>query len=359
MRNFSNKTLAAICALGMSFSAFAGNKDRTGQAGAPEMLINPWARSTGLFAQNTAAVSGVEAMKLNIGGLAADSTTELGITHGIYLSGTNIDVNNIAIAQKLGDVGVIGLNIMSMSFGDIPATDYYNPEGYGSYHPTFLNLQLGFAKQFSTHINAGVAATYISEQINNISALGMAFEGGIQYVTGKRDNFHFGVTLRNIGTNMRFSGTGFAINADQPQANPTFAVTANYPSDKFEIPTYLNIGGAYDLYLDENHLENKDATPHHRLSIIANFTSNSFNSDYLGGGLEYGFKNLFMVRAAYRHENGIGTSSSTTMYTGFAAGATVQTRIGSQGPMLAFDYSYRPTQRPANGVHMMSLRFTR
>ncbi len=360
MKNFSTKALVAICALGMSFNSFAGNKDRTGQAGAPELLINPWARSTGLFGLNTASVMGVEAMKSNIAGLAQDTTTEIGLSHGIYLSGTSITINDLAVAQNIGNAGVIGVNIMSMGFGDIPATDYYNPEGYGTYHPQFLNVQVGYAKQFSSHISAGFAATYVSEQISNISALGLAFDGGIQYVTGKRDNFHFGITLRNLGTNMRFTGTGFSINADAPQSTPAFAVTAQYPSDKFEMPTYLNIGASYDLYLDEHHTSSKDNAPMHRLSIIGDFTSNSFNNDYIGLGAEYCFRNLFMLRAAYRYENGIGNpATSTTMYMGLAAGATIQHRISDKGPMLAFDYSYRPTERPANGVHMLSLRLSR
>ncbi len=359
MKNFSTKALVAVCAIGMSVNAFAGNKDRTGQSGAPEMLINPWARSTGIFGLNTASVGGIEAMKVNIAGLAQDSLTDIGVSHGIYLTGTDIRINNLAVAQRVGEAGVIGINIMSMTFGDIPATDYYNPEGFGTYHPQFLNVQLGFAKQFSTHINAGVSATYVSEQINNINALGLAFDAGIQYVTGKRDNFHFSINIRNIGTNMRFSGTGFSINGDQPQASPTFAVTENYPSDKFAMPTYLNIGAGYDFYLDENHLSSKDASPMHRLSVIANFTSNSFNNDYLGAGLEYGFKNMFIARAGYRYEKGIGGDATTSMYSGIAMGATVQKRLGESGPMLAFDYSFRPTQRPANGVHMMSIRFTR
>jgi len=361
MKNFSTKALVAICALGVSFSSFAGNKDRSGQAGAPEMVINPWARTTGLFGMNTACVGGLEAMKLNIAGLAQDTSMEVGVSHGVYLTGTSISINDIGITQKLGEVGVLGLNIYSMSFGDIPTTDYFNPEGYGTYHPQFLNIELGFAKQFSTHINAGVSATYVSEQINNISAIGLAFDGGIQYTTGKRDNFHFGIALRNIGTNMRFSGSGFAISADQPQSSPNFAVTVDYPSDKFEMPTNLNIGASYDIFLDENHLSSKASVPQHRLSVIANFTSNSFNNDYIGGGLEYGYKGLFMLRCAYRYENGIGDpATTTTMYTGLAFGATVQTRFGNKkSSMLALDYSYRPTDRPANGVHMISLRYNR
>jgi hypothetical protein len=361
MKQFSIKTLVVACSMGFTLTAFAGNKDRTGQAGAPEMLINPWARSTGVFGLNTAFISGVEAMKSNVAGLAEDSTTEIGLSHGAYLSGSGINVNNLAIGQPLGSSGnVLGINVMSMSFGDIVATDYFNPEGYGTYRPQFLNVQLAFARQFRHGINAGVAATYIAEQINNISATGVAFEGGIQYSTGKRDNFHIGMSLRNLGTNMRFTGTGFAINADQQQATPTFAVTASQPSDRFSLPTCMNLGASYDFFLDEHHLKSADSMPEHRLTIMANFTSNSYLSDYLGIGAEYAYRNMFMLRAAYRHEDGIGSPSTTnTMYVGVSAGATVQTRLGANGPILALDYSFRPTRRPANGMHVLSLRFTR
>jgi opacity protein-like surface antigen len=360
MKQFSIKSIVALCAVGMSFSAFAGNKDRSGQAGAPEMVINPWARTTGLFGLNTSHIGGVEAMKTNIAGLAQVNSTDIGISRGMYLSGTNININNIAIGQKLGEAGVIGINLMSMNFGDITSTSYFEPEGFGTYRPQFLNMQLGYAKQFSSHVNAGASATYVSEQVGNITALGIAFEGGIQYVTGKRDNFHFGITLRNLGSNMRFSGTGFAVNADKPQSSPTFAVSQTYPADKFSMPTYLNFGAAYDFYLDENHLMSKDSLPKHKLTAMFNFQSNSFNNDYLGAGVEYSFKEMIQLRAAYRYEKGIGNlETSTTMYSGIAVGATAQKRLGESGPMVSIDYSFRPTQRPANGVHMMSLRFSR
>ncbi len=360
MKKLSNSTLVAICALGISFTSFAGNKDRIGQSGAPELIINPWARTTSLFGNNGSFVGGLEAMKCNIAGLAIDSTTEVGVSHGVYLSGSGININNLGVAHNIGHDNVIGINIMSMSFGDIPATDYFNPDGYGTYHPQYLNVQVGFARQFSKNINAGFGMTYVSEQINNINALGLAFEGGIQYVTGKKDNFHIGVTLRNLGTNMKFSGTGFAINADQPQSSPAYTISVNSPSDKFSMPTYLNLSAAYDFYLDENHVRNADSLPMHKLTIMGSFTSNSFINDYIGVGASYTYKNMFSLNAAYRYEKGIGNAdNTTTMYVGLSAGATVQTRIGANGPSLAIDYSYRPTQRPANGVHMISLRFTR
>src|SRR5687767_13290063 len=94
-----------VCLLGFSVQALAGNKDRTGQAGATELLVNPWGQSTGLFMQNTATVKGLEAMKCNIGGLAYLDNLEFGVAHTRYLSGTGVSVSNLGVAQKVGSVG--------------------------------------------------------------------------------------------------------------------------------------------------------------------------------------------------------------------------------------------------------------
>jgi len=357
MNKFFSKAALVMGALGMSVAAFAGNKDRTGQAGATELLVNPWAQSTGLFGMNVSGTRGLEAMKCNIAGMAFTENMEVGVSHLVYLSGSQVSVNNLGLSKKLGNFGALGVNIMSMSFGNITITDDEHPEGgIGTFSPSFYNIALGYAKDFSRSIHAGVGVTLVSEQITNAKASGAAFEAGIQYVTGKRDNFHFGVTLRNIGTNMRFSGSGFAINGDAPE-NANYQLNRSIPSEKFEMPTYLSMGVSYDFFLDENHLKSENDKPKHRLSVLANFQSNSFINDYFGAGLEYSFRDMLMLRGGYRYESAIGSANSVTMYTGICAGATIQHSIGANGPILAIDYSYRPTQHPANGVHAISLRF--
>ncbi|MCD6064130.1 MAG: hypothetical protein K0R82_2041 [Flavipsychrobacter sp.] len=359
MRKLLTGSAIAMCVMGASLQAVAGNKDRVGQAGATELLINPWGQSTGVFGLNTAQVKGIEGFKTNIAGLAFVEKTEVGVAYSRYLSGSGVGVNNLGLGQKLGDFGVIGVNVMSVSFGDIPITDFNNPEGQiGTFTPQFFNISLGFAKSFSEKIHAGIAGTFVSEQISNVKASGAAFEAGIQYVTGQRDNFHFGITLRNLGTNMKFTGSGFAVESEAPESE-IYTLNRETPSEKFAMPTYLNFGVAYDFYLDENRLKDPESGPKHRLTAMANFTSNSFNSDYIGGGFEYAFREIFMLRGGYRYENDITNRSTGTFYSGYSAGATVQHRIGEKGPKLGLDYSFRPTHTPANGVHTFSLRFMR
>ena len=313
-----------VCVLGLSIQAFAGNRDRTGQAGATELNVNPWAQSSGLFYQNTSFVKGLEAMKCNIAGLAFVDKLEVGVAHSQYLSGTGVTVNNLGIAQKLGSVGVLGLNVMSMGFGDITVTDFNNPEGNGStFKPQFFNIQLGFAKEFSNAIHAGLAVTYVTEQIADARASGAAFEAGVQYNTGKRDNFHLGITLRNVGTNMKFSGAGFSISSEAPD-NENYQLNRQTPTQPYQMPTYLAIGAAYDIYLDEGRLKPNQDVPYHRLTLLGNFTSNSFLNDYLGGGMEYGFKEMLILRGAYRWERDITGDEPSSMYTGWSFGGTIQ-----------------------------------
>ena len=69
---------------------YAGNPDRQGEAGAYELLMNPWARSAGLHSMTTSFIKGVEAMRLNVAGLSRIGKSEFYISNARYLEGTDI-----------------------------------------------------------------------------------------------------------------------------------------------------------------------------------------------------------------------------------------------------------------------------
>jgi len=84
----------------------------------------------------------------------------------------------------------------------------------------------------------------------------------------------------------------------------------------------------------------------HRLTTVASFTSNSFVRDQLALGLEYGFKEFFMLRTGYtfdkKDKNAIIDEDISALI-GPSAGLTVQVPLGKSGKMFAIDYSYRST----------------
>ena len=82
-------------------TAFAGNPDRAGQSGAPELLINPWARSAGWAGANSGAVRGLEAMYLNVAGTAFTPKTEFMFSGTRLYGGSGININAFGFTQKV------------------------------------------------------------------------------------------------------------------------------------------------------------------------------------------------------------------------------------------------------------------
>ncbi|MFZ1256084.1 MAG: DUF3308 domain-containing protein, partial [Saprospiraceae bacterium] len=64
---------------------FAGNPDRQGEAGAYELLMNPWARSGALNSLNASCISGVEAMMVNVAGISRINKWEIGLSQTKWL----------------------------------------------------------------------------------------------------------------------------------------------------------------------------------------------------------------------------------------------------------------------------------
>jgi hypothetical protein len=340
--------LMALAVLSGS-AALAGNPDRAGSAGATQLLINPWARSAGWGLANTSSVRGVEAMFGNIAGLAHTNKTELLFTNTRWLSGSGTTINSIGFGQKLGTSGVLGVSATTLGFGELEVTTVDNPGGgRGTFRPTMANIGISYAKSFSNSIHGGLLVRMVSESVSNLRTQGVCFDAGIQYVTGEKDNVHFGIALKNVGPAMNFSGDGMSVqgllisNTDQQ-------LTLEQRSAQFEIPSMLTIGGAYDWHLNEMH----------RITIAATFVSNSFTKDQGVLGLEYAFRKMVHLRGGYTYEKGITDDAErTTVLTGPSAGVSVDLPFGDEKKSaIAIDYAYRATN-PFNGSHSVGIRIS-
>ncbi|MGE0567674.1 MAG: DUF3308 domain-containing protein, partial [Bacteroidia bacterium] len=73
-KNLYNIGLAVFILAG---SLNAGNPERSGQAGAGALLINPYSRNAGMWGANMARAKGSEAQFLNVAGTAFTRKTEL------------------------------------------------------------------------------------------------------------------------------------------------------------------------------------------------------------------------------------------------------------------------------------------
>jgi hypothetical protein len=330
----------------------AGNKDRAGQAGAGELLINPWAQSSGWGSVNTANAYGLEAMYANIAGIAHTNGTEIILTYTNWLSGTGISIYDFGLTQRLGkNSGVLGISIMSMNFGEINITTVASPEGTtGTFKPAYLNINLAYAKAFSNSIYGGLNIKLISESIADASAVGLALDAGVQYITGAKDQIKFGVALKNVGAPMKFSGDGLSFRGIIPtHGNDNDLFTVEQRSQGYELPATLRIGASYDFLIGDLH----------RITLAGNFTSNSFTKDQVTLGLEYALKYYFSVRAGYTYQDGMfaGTvAESGNVFGGFSAGCSVSVPLNKEkGSGIGIDYSYRSTYM-YSGTHTVGIK---
>ncbi len=346
------KLLFAI--LMISGSAFAGNKDRIGQAGASELLINPWTCSSGMGGANTASSTGIESVHLNVAGLAFTRKSDVVFSRTNWLKGSEININTFGAGFRVGESSVLGLGVMALNYGDIEITTVNLPEGgSGKFSPQVLSPFLAFAKEFSNSINGGFTVKGISESIANVSARGVAFDMGVRYVTGEKDNLKFGIALRNVGPKMKYSGDGMSTKVTLDGKE----FTLEQRSEGFELPAFLSIGAGYDIYFgSQTDTASKEIRADHKLTLCGDFQANSFGKDQIKFGAEYSFMTYFKLRGGYVYEEELNNKDTrTTVFTGPTAGLSVQFPMGANKTIIGLDYSYQSTF-PFDGTHSIGIR---
>ncbi|MBS1646367.1 MAG: PorV/PorQ family protein [Bacteroidetes bacterium] len=369
MKDTTKKIIASALITAMAalpVASYAGNPDRAGSAGASELLINPYAGSSGWANANTSCVRGLEAMFSNIAGTALTRKTEVLFTHTLWLGGSGVSINNFGLTQHVGSTGAIGINVFSMSAGQIPITTTDQPEGTGStFSPSLINVALSYAKGFSDNIYGGASIRVIQEALSNVKSTGVALDAGIQYMTGKYDQIHIGIALRNVGPKMTYAGDGLSFTTNLNNGTLAgYSASFDNKSSSFNLPSMLNIGGAYDFYLTK---DSSGFKKDYRITVAANFTSNSFTNDIFSIGTEIAIRRFLMVRGGYAIERQSTNNASlsysppptTGTLTGPSFGATVQIPFGKEKKSnVGLDYSYRFTNTAFAGVNTFGIRVT-
>ena len=356
MKNiFKIFAVVAVMMLLSTESAWAGNDNRRGTAGATELLINPWARSSGWGSVNVANARGLDAFYSNIAGLSFIPKLEISYANTMLYGGKNglnsgASVNAFGLGLRVFDNGVLGLGLMTMSFGDIDVRTVESPEAInGTFSPTLMNINVAYAHSFTLSIHGGVNLKIISESTDNVSGSAFAVDAGIQYVTGANDELKFGISLKNWGPSYSFGGTGMSFTFVNDASND---MTAEYRSGEMELPTCLNIGLSYDFYFE---------LCKQKISLAGAFTSNAFLKDNIAFGIEYGLLDIVNLRCGYVYQTDIFSESDrTTANQGLCAGVSVNIPLhkkdSESNSGMSIDYSYRSSYN-LRGSHTIGATF--
>lgn len=339
MKNYFNIWLYSLLLVGSQLVAQSG-----GQAGATQLMINPWSNSASVGGSNSAYGKGLEAVYMNPAGVSGTKLTELIFSRTNWLQGTEIYINTFGVSQRINKKSVLALNVMSFNLGDIQITTVDNPEGgIGTYKPQFINGGLTYAREFSNQIHGGISLKIISEGIHNVNALGVALDAGVQYITGEREHISFGVAMKNAGPNMSYDGNGLKMQLQFPNGSTQ---TGEVSAASFGLPLLMNLGTGYRF----------DFGTSHKLQTGFTYSARMNLNDQVRVGVDYQFKTYLNVRAGFVYEDGIfAMETRNTALTGSSAGFSFEIPYKKNGTKFGFDYSYRDTN-PFEGIHSFGAR---
>jgi hypothetical protein len=328
-------------------SAFAGNINRTGTAGAQELLIPVGARGIALGGSNVAFVSGVDAIYWNPAGLArTDFSTEAQFSHMSYIGDIGIEYGAVGVTAE--GIGTFGISLKSIDFGNIPVTTEDNPDGTGqTYSPTYVTTGITYSRLLSDRISVGANFNMVNEAIMSTSATGFSLDAGVQYSGLGIPELKLGIAVKNVGPNMRYSGPNLlrqGSTVGDIRGTQWYEVQAA----SFELPSQMQIALAYDKQLNATN----------NFIVYTNYENNNYQDDIWKFGAEYSFNNLLFIRGGYNlspnaPNDPLGTTVQLFDYT---FGAGINYDVG--GVVMAIDYAYRHTIfMVANNVFTVKLGF--
>lgn len=305
----------------------AQKSERAGTAGAAQLLVPVTARNTSLGNNTTsglANMNGLEALYSNPAGLAVNAGTGAMFSRMQYVA--DIGVNYFGFAQNFGSNN-IAFTVTSWDFGDIPLQTEVTPEiSSVTYTASFLTAGLSYARQLTDRISAGATVKAVTENIDDVSGRAIAFDAGMTYVVGET-GLRMGVSLKNIGNELKYAGTGLVRRVQLPDQNPVANNNAvAIEAEGVQLPSLLNFGMAYTSEIGGQG----------SVTFMGNFRSNSFEQDQYSGGIELGFQDIIYVRGGYQ----LQSDSDLSFYTGATFGAGLNIPIGTN--RLSVDYAYVP-----------------
>lgn len=321
--------ICVISVLALASVSLAGSDRRLGTSGAQYLRIPVGSRGTAMGGAIGADVYGAEAIFYNPAGVAMIEGTEVMFSHLNYFA--DMDLNYFAVTTSIEDFGSIGFSAKILSVGEIVKTTWNasTVEGTGEiYNPSSAVIGLTYSRILTDRVTFGITGKFLNEQIDLVSAKGMAIDFGVNYDT-KWNNLRLGFVIKNLGPSMSFEGEGLnyfvQVPGTSPQVSPVKILSAN--SASFELPAWAEMSMAWDAYSQDMH----------RATVYGTFQANTFSKDLYRTAFEYAYDEKYFVRGGYT----IDDKQNDYLY-GLTFGAGAVFNFGDTE--VTFEYSWNQTE---------------
>ena len=338
-----NRYLIILLLSSISFSQLDNTESisKTGTTSAQFLKIGADARGTSMGNAFTAMSGGVSSMYWNPAGMTSIRRLEAVFLNSDWIAG--ITYNYTALGLNLGQGGVIGLSMTTLSTPEDLVRTVEKPNGTGEYFDANdLALSLSYARRLTNKFSLGANIKYISQSIWQSSANTFAADLGALFIT-PFNNIRLGASLSNYGADMQMSGRNqkFSVDPDPNNQGNVEFVNAVYETDKFPLPLIFRVGLAGEILNTEKN----------RLSFAVDALHPNDNLEWVNIGMEYAAMDMFFLRA------GISTLFRQDTEEGLTLGSGLNYRLAGTSTQIKIDYSYaafgklKNVQRLSIGVH--------
>lgn len=337
---------ALVLAMSLVLVFTWGTPEASAQAGSTSMQflkVMPSARAAALGEAYSVMASGAEAVHWNPAGVVGVTGHDFAATYIDWIFDSR--QGSFAYATQAGRLGVIGVQVQYVDFGEFEETSVEppfinNPDAPGltgrTFRPYSYLVGVTFGRALTDRFSIGVGAKFAYESLFDQSSVvanvsqgvtqevntwgsGLLFDLGIRYDTGFR-SVQIGAAVQNFGPDV------------------TYAVEA------YRVPMTLRLGIAADL-VGGNGFMMPGQTDNRVRAAFDLFHPNDYARQQAHLGLEYQFSEMFALRGGYKFL--YDTDSFT-----FGGGVNVG-MAGNVG--LRVDYSYGAMGSDLGNVQRVSL----
>ena len=223
----------------ISFS-FIYAVDKTGTTAAKFLSIDVGSKAVGMGGAFTSIADDASAMYWNPAGLSYFNTREVYFNHADWIADISFDYFGFSIPLRPGRA--IGINITSLTMGDMEVTRYGNENTGETFQASDYAAGFTYSMNLTDRFSIGINGKYIQQTIASSSASGAAMDMGTIFETPF--GFRLGTAISNFGPKLKMSGDDLLIAADVNQVIEcnNESVTGILSTDRFDLPLSLRFG---------------------------------------------------------------------------------------------------------------------
>ena len=286
-----NKFNILLILLFMYYPVIAGQ----GSAGAKFLQINTSTRGSANAGTLVARPGLIDALSYNPATTATLTGSNFVIHHTNYFVGMSFDY--MSFTYNVPSFGTVSMGLLGLLSGDIEETTELQPLGTGrTFTANDFAGFVSFARSMTDKFSGGGTIKYVIQNIDKLTASGIAFDMGAIYKVGLFYDMTIGFSIKNFGGDMKYSGEN--LQQKIKLSDNIFEeedVRIEVTSENYSLPISFDLGSSLTIPIRTN----DQFIPSLAIHNIAD------QAEFLSLGLEYNFGELMYFVIGHGNLNGM------------------------------------------------------